>query len=615
MSAVDWHTQILSVVAHAKMKSYLKNVWNAIRGKKGVELTKGYRETLGIGSAFADWALNFLSQDGDLWQNQAVLRDRSRDLFKTDCYFQKYKEELEANVFGEGGIRLRMKVKEEADRVVYAPDEKAMIEAAMKKKERLHAFTTRQRAKQGLAALPESFFRVGFDRAKATVKAGNLDLYACRIIEERWREWQRKEFCTMNGRMTYNETRKVRLISAARDGDFFIRFIRGKGVNKFGFSLQFINSEWCDWNLNVADTRNYAPDSETPDDVLIARQRGTSIRMGIELDQWGKAVAYHFIRQTSNAWQWGMPGYTLAASAQGHVVISAKDVIHYVRNSDAEATRGAPWIASVMPKLRQLGKFEEAEVIAARVAACKMAFRKNTMMPEGGITNPTNPCDTPTAWEMSPGSIEGLAYGEEIVSWDPQHPNQNFDTFRRGMLRSSCAGMVGADYNVIANDLENINFSAGRLGRLDTNEMFKLLQRFDIETAERPIFEAWLDAALMSGAIPLPYEKFDKFNKPNFSGRRWAGVDVLKEINAAAIAIEKKMMSYSQWFEEQGQDLEEVWEDIAEEQMIAEELGIELPKPEGAMGAQSWEEEEEGEEKPKPKNGAKHNGRGVTLKV
>jgi lambda family phage portal protein len=575
------------------LRNYIKSVWRAVTGKA----VRSYRAVVGVGSAFSDWAWSFLSEDADLKNNISALRDRSRDLFKTNCYFIKYTEELWANVFGEDGIRLRMKVKEQEDRVVFAADEKGLLAAHTSKMERVRDFVNRKLGTLGVLA-GFSFLSTGYDRGKATVQAGALDLYACRIIEERYREWQKAEFCTMAGNLTYNEVRQIRLLSCVRDGDFFIRMVRGAGVNKFGFSLQLINSEWCDFNLNIAKLEN-----------------GNSIRMGVELNEWGRAVAFHFIKRTAWDWQMSTPGVSAGMGQIDHERIEAKDIIHYTRKKYADSTRGAPWIAAIIGKARQLDRFEEAEVIAARVGANKMGFITNTLAPEGGVTDEfqKSPCESKVQWHMDPGSIQGLEYGQEFKEWNPNHPAQNFESFRKGMLRSICAGLPAADYNVLGNDLEGINFSAGRLGKLDANEMWKLLQRFDIDTAERPIFEAWLEMALATRAIPLPLAKLEKFNKPHFTGRRWAGVDPIKETQAAVLAITNKLMSYSRWFDEQGQDLEEVWMEIAEEQMLAEELGIELPKPEGAQPEPTDEDEDdEDEPKKKPKEEArKHlNGNG-----
>lgn len=563
--------------------SYLRNIGRAILGGS----IRSYRAVIGSGGSVSDWPFSHLSEDADLKNNQAALRDRARSLFQENCHLQKYTEELWANVPGEDGIRLRMKVKETEDRTVYAADEKAFLDTHIEKMERVREHVNRKLKREGVSLSGLPFLRHHWDRAKATVKAGDVDLYACTLIENAYKEWQRAEFCTMTGNLTYNEVRQLRILACARDGDFFLRMIRGKqSGNKFGFSLQLINSEWCDFNLNVANLPN-----------------GNSIRMGVELNPWGKPVAYHFIKRSPWDWQFSNPGLGVSGTGN-HERIDAVDIIHYRRAKFADSTRGAPWIAAAIIILRQLGKFEEAEVVAARVAASKMGFIKNTMMPEGGIPDEyqKDPCKSKIPWNMDPGSIQGLEYGQEFQEWNPNHPTQNYDQFRKGQLRTLCAGLPGAEYSVMANDLENVNFSAGRLGRLDSNEMWKLLQRLDIDKAERPIFEAWLEMALATGAIPLPLAKFAKYNKPHFTGRRWAGVDPIKETQAAVLAIQNKLMSYTRWYDDQGWDLEEEWMQIAEEQMLAEELGIDLPKAEGALPADDPAlQDDDDDEKPKKK--------------
>lgn len=538
----------------------IKGAWNGLTGH-----VRGYRDVIGSGGAYSDWPFNFLSEDGDLRNNIPLLRDRSRDLYKTNCYFRKYKEEQFANVFGEEGLRLRMKVKETEDRVVFAADEKAFWEKELDRKEKVADYLKRNAERFGVDPT-KIFQKSGYDRATATVKAGAIDLFACRMIEKAYKDWQRKETCTMSKKFTYNQVRQLRLLSCSRDGDFFIRLIRGaQAGNKFGFSLQLINSEYCDFNLNVDRLPN-----------------GNSIRMGIEMNSWGEAINYHFIKPTTGDWMAATPGLTGGMGAT-HEVIPAKDIIHYARLEYGDSTRGAPWCASIIGKARQLDRFEEAEVIAARVAACKLGFLKSTVQPEGGYLQAPDPCKRPMNWDQVPGGILGLPAGVEFQEWNPNHPNQNYEQFRKAMVRSICAGMPGADYNILANDLEGISYSAGRLGRLDSNELWKLLQKFDIETAEQAIFENWLEMALATGAIKLPLLKFEKYNQPHFSGRRWAGVDPVKETTAAVLAITNKLMSFSKWYDDQAWDLEETWMEIAEEQMLAEELGIQLPPTAGIV--------------------------------
>ncbi len=299
--------------------------------------------------------------------------------------------------------------------------------------------------------------------------------------------------------------------------------------------------------------------------------------MGIERDKWGKRTAYYFITRTPMDWQFGTPAMGSMGDRKVYTRIPAEEIIHYARYIDGDSTRPAPWSAPVIIKSRHLDKYEEGEVVASRVSACKVFQFTSTLDPSGGTGVGDRPDPTKDA-EMSaePGGSFGLPWGVEGQMLNPTHPNGNFDLFRKGMLRAWCAGMPGANYNIIANDLEGVNYSSGRLGMLDERELWKLIQKFDIDIAERPIFENWLEMSLMTGAIPLPLAKFEKFNKPIFRGRRWAWVDPLKEVQSSALEVANKFTSRTRIIEDSDvdADFEQILFELAEEQMMMEELGM-----------------------------------------
>lgn len=533
----------------------------ATDGKTIVSGRRAYKEVSAIGGVNSDWALNALTEDSDIWQNIFALRQRSRDLFRTDVYFKKYAQELFANVFGYSGYSMRLLIKETEDRIVYSNAEKSYWQEHQMRHRRVGEYLSRKLGHK--SDLESRFSDFDWNRQSATVRVGDFDLYAIKVIMDAFKEWQRREYCTMAGRLDYNEVRQTRLLSAARDGDFFIRHYEGKNVNKFGYSMQLINSEWCDFYLNTA-LRN-----------------GNEIRMGIERDKYGRPLNYYFIKRRPMDWQYAIPGAFNYSTAEGHEIVPADEIIHYAKYEDGDSTRPAPWSAAVIPKSRHLDKYEEAEVVAARVNAMKMGFFYSDLVPEGGMNIGEEPDPTKAnTLEAEPGSFQGLPWGIKFQDWDPKHPNQNFDLFRKGILRAWCAGLPGANYNIIANDLEGVNYSSGRLGMLDERELWKQLQQFDISIAEIPIFERWLRNALTFGAIPLPLSKFDKFNQPCIRGRRWAWVDPFKEVQASAMQVANRFTSRTRVIEDSDSDADfkEILFEQAEEEMLMEELGID-PTP------------------------------------
>lgn len=554
---------------------------------------RSYADVAQVGGMNSDWPLSALSQDAEVWQNNFALRQRLRSLFDETPFFRKYQDQLVANVFGDTGIRLRMKVKEEEDRVIYTEAEKSAHVLHSERIERIATHVARKLGKPLTRDIINQRFGETFraaihvhgdDRAKGTIKAGALDLFANQLIERRYNEWKRAEFCTVTGKLHYDEVCRLRIIAIARDGDFFIRKIRDPKINKFGFSLQLIHSEWCDYGLNVP-------------------RKGDSneIRMGVELNQWGKPVAYHFIKRSTNDWMFAPAAGFSMAGIREHERIPAEEIIHYARFDYADSTRPAAWGVAAIPVARHLSKYVEAAVKAARVGACQGGFLESTMVAEGGGLDPNNlpdPCKIANNISVAPGQIIGLPYGVTYKANNPNNPNSNFPGFRKEAMREQCAALPGANYNILANDSEGISYSTGRIFSLDDREMWKILQQFDIEKAERPIFEAWLEMALITGAIPLPLRKFDKFNKPQFSGRRWSWVDPAKDAKALETELANFLTSWSRIMDDRGDDLEEVWLERAEEQMLAEALGLNLPTFGAIPPAEESEEEGEEEEKP-----------------
>ena len=505
-----------------------------------------------------DWVVNRLTVDADIYRNQPELLRYSRDLWQTNPYFIAYGDEMAVNVHGPFGIRLRMRIMETEDRVVNSPEEKAHLAAHWRRRDNANLFLKRK-------GRPALFDRT-YNERKAIVQAGTPDVFANTYIERKWTEWQRKENCTVTGRLSYNESRQLRLRSCARDGDHFIRLVRNAKY-AFGFKIQHINSEWCDWKLNMV-----VPEKD--------ENGGNIIRAGIEYTPDGlEIVAYHFIKASPTQWQ--VAPSSMPVGKGSHERIVANDIIHYARFAhNCDATRPAPWACAVMSNARQLAKYTEAAVVAARVGACSATyFTADVDGPDGMGTASADPRDlNQQMMQMTPGGMIGLPPGVKPIINNPNNPNQEFGAFRNENLREFCAGLPGASFPVIGQNYAEINFSAGRLDRLSTTGAWQMLQEFDIDAAERRIFEEWLKMALTVQAIKLPLAKFEKFNKPHFQGRRWPGVDPEKEIRAAASAVANKFTSRTDVIESgvcgESGDFEDTILKLAEEEMMLESLGM-----------------------------------------
>lgn len=387
------------------------------------------------------------------------------------------------------------------------------------------------------------------------VRIGRPDVFANKTIEDAFWMWGRKQSCTVTGSMSWRDSQRVALEAAAVDGEGFIRKIKGNPTpeNPYGFWLKHIEADYLDEQKNEKTVS------------------GNEIRMGVEIDKDHKVIAYHFLTQN--------PSESLyyRSSRLETYRVPASDIIHLGIIRRAEQTRYNPWMITTGYRMNMVGKYEEAEVTAARAGASKMGFIVQSG--NGPVREYTGETDERgnKLMEAEPGAIEQLPYGQDIKTIDWQHPSSAYQVFMKTALRGVAAGL-GVSYNSLANDMESVNFASGKLGLMEEREVWKSLQAWFIESFCEEVFSSWLEHALLVGAIPLPYRKFEKFNSPCFRGRRWQYVNPAQDVDADIRQLNAGLTSISRILAERNIDRDELFDEIADDKAAAESRDIEFPE-------------------------------------
>lgn len=384
-------------------------------------------------------------------------------------------------------------------------------------------------------------------QSRAVNPDGKPDHHARKTIEAEWAAWGKKGFCTMDGQLSWLEAQKMIIESIARDGEIMIRKVRGRAAgNRWGFALQLMEPDHLD------------EDYSKPID-------GGQIFMGVESNKWRRPTAYHFLSEHPGA-------DPESRSRSTRERVAASDVIHPFIMERPSQSRGIPWGVSAMERLQMLSGYEQAELVAARIAASKMGFYTT---PDGEGIGDDEDAAGNLITEAEPGTFEVLPEGYEFQAFDPQHPTTAFADFEKAILRGIASGL-NVSYNVLANDLEGVNYSSIRQGVLDERDGWRMLQTWMIETVCEPVFGEWLAMSLDTGAIGLPNFKFDKFANVDWQPRGWQWVDPAKEIKAAGDAVKEGVKTRTEIAAEQGRDFEDVIARLAEENEIAKAAGVDL---------------------------------------
>lgn len=306
------------------------------------------------------------------------------------------------------------------------------------------------------------------------------------------------------------------------------------------------------------------------------RNAEKNLRYGVEIGSRGEPVAY-YIKKTHPGDLTVARGYATndytrvpARNPQGR-----KNILHLFPVLRPGQTRGIPFFAPVLTYFKDLCDYMEAELVAARIAACFAIFIKS-----GGDAYDkmiANTDDTNSAgqreFELEPGLMEHLNPGEDITTFNPNRPGGTFAPFVDRILRAISAGL-GLPYEIVAKDFSQTNYSSARAALLQAYRYFKTRQQFLSNKLCQPVFELVLEEAWLRGELPVQdfYGQKYELTRAKWITPGWQWVDPLKEAQASELSISKGLSTLAEECASQGKDWEETVEQRARELVKIKEL-------------------------------------------
>ena len=336
-------------------------------------------------------------------------------------------------------------------------------------------------------------------------------------IEDAWEAWTDRKTCHTGGLLGFQDIERLIMGNLVENGEVLIRKVRGQfGGGAVPFALEVIEADRLMEQWSSARAPN-----------------GNLIRMGVEVDSWGRPTAY-WLYPTH-------PGdYSFASFVPSKFIrVPAEEMIHLYIVDRWPQSRGVPWLHATLTRLHNMAGYEEAEIVAARASANIVGFVK-TPEPSMGedVINKQRVVDS------APGQFQTLLPGEDFVGFNPSRPNSALEPFMRYMLRSFAAG-VGMSYESLSRDYSQSNYSSSRLALLDDRDLWRVLQGWLIRNFRAEIHREWLDAAVLAGEVRIPdyYTNTAKYQKVRFKPRGWSWIDPTKEVIAYKLAVRSGFMT------------------------------------------------------------------------
>lgn len=361
---------------------------------------------------------------------------------------------------------------------------------------------------------------------------GTLD--EIKEIKSIWKNWAESTNCDYDGKNTFYGLQDLIFSEIAEAGDCLIikRKVKPTKESPIPIKLQVLEGDQLD---------------ESKDGLM----NGGFARLGVQFDSEGKRIGYWVFKNNPNE-SLGML-YSLDSE-----LISVEDVIHPFEILRAGQVRGVPMGVAAFMKLSDFSDYEDAQLVRQKAAAAFVAF-----------VSGKDKVDTAELETLEAGVIEYLNEGEQITFSNPPKAD-GYDVYAKKILQGVAAA-YGITYEMLTMDYSNVNFTSGRMAKIDiTNRFRKLQYNMFVPQVCVPVWGWFIDAAIMAGAT----KKRIECNAMDWTAPRVQQLDPVKETNARVLQLQAGLTTWSEVVREDGRDPEEFLEEYKSDIERLKDAGV-----------------------------------------
>ena len=357
------------------------------------------------------------------------------------------------------------------------------------------------------------------------------DLEQIRHIKDIWHDWAESTACDWYGKLNFYGLQELAMRAIAEGGDVLIvrRWVMPDEDCPLPIKLQILEGDQLDHTRDGINDRGI-------------------VRLGVQYNKEGQVLGY---------WIYDYPpgdGVFFGTRCESQYVEKA-DVAHAFEILRPGQCRGVPFGVAAFMKTGDFSDYEDAQLVKQKIAACFAAFVL------GSEDTDTEPYEA-----LEPGIIEHLSDVEKVEFANPPAVG-DYDPYSSRILQGIAAA-YGITYEMLTMDYSRVNFTSGRMAKIDVTANFRSWQyNMIVPQLCAPVWNWFLKACLIAGKITKPI-------RADWTAPRVQQLDPTKETDAQVKRIKSGLATISEVIREMGREPDEFFKEYQQDVQRLREMGI-----------------------------------------
>lgn len=359
------------------------------------------------------------------------------------------------------------------------------------------------------------------------------DLSKTKKVKDLWKLWAESTACDWYGKSTFYGLQELAMRTIVEGGDVIAirRWVLPDDESGIPLKIQLCEGDQIDHGQNGRNEKGIA-------------------RMGVQYSEAGQLIGYWLFDYH--------PGDgTVFGIANQSKYFEKSDILHAFEILRIGQARGIPFGLASFMKMGDFSDYEDAQLVKQKIAACFAAF---VLGSEDANTEPIE--------DLEPGVIEHLSSGETVEFANPPSVS-DYDPYA-GRILQGIAAAYGITYEMLTMDYSKVNFTSGRMAKIDVTNNFKSWQ-YNLMVPQfcAPVWQWFINACLVAGKLTRPV-------RADWTAPRVQQLDPVKEVNAQSMSVKNGFATISEIIRETGREPEEFFTEYAQDIERLKKMGITL---------------------------------------